>query len=73
MNRASQTLRQALAPSLIVLLMLLVSGYLWWQFAASKDEAERQTRQAATLRSAQLADAMEGQVSALLGAIDLGL
>ncbi|MEQ1660561.1 MAG: PAS domain S-box protein, partial [Hylemonella sp.] len=48
-------------------------GYTWWQFAASKDEVEQQTRQAATLRSAQLADAMEGQVSALLGAIDLGL
>ncbi len=73
MSSASTTLRQALAPTLIVLLALLASGYTWWQFAASKDEVERQTREAATLRAAQLADAIEGQVSALLGAMDLGL
>ncbi len=73
MSSASTAWRKALAPSLIVLLALLGSGYIWWQFAASKDEVEQQTRQAATLRAAQLADAIEGQASALLGAMDLGL
>ena len=73
MNPVRAALQHILVPALVVLLAVVASGYLWWQIEETNDDAERQARQAAILRAAQLADAMAGQVGSLLGTMDLGL
>jgi len=73
MNRVRINPQHAFVPALVVLLAVIASGYLWWQIEDANDAAEQQARQAATLRAAQLADAMAGQVASLLGTMDLGL
>ena len=62
-----------LPPVLVLLLAVCASAFLWWQVEETNDQAERQARQAADLRAAQLADAMAGQIKSLLGTMDFGL
>lgn len=73
MRQRGSALRASLPPALVLLLALLISGYVWWQVDIVSKESDRRARQDATLRAAQLADAMAGQVDSLIGAMDLGL
>ncbi|WP_151704052.1 ATP-binding protein [Nitrincola alkalilacustris] len=59
--------------SLPWLLIMLAVGYAWWQLERANMQAEQLTRQEATIRSLQLADAMAGQLDGLFSTIDIGL
>ena len=66
-------LRPGLLALLVALLTVAAVGLTWWQSERSQARLREQLLAQAEARSLQLADAMAGQVEALLGTIDLAL
>lgn len=58
---------------LAALFVAMATGLLWWQAERSRIQMRAELLAQAEQRSMQLADAMAGQIDALIGNIDLGL
>ena len=65
--------RARFIPLLVALFTVLAAAFLWWQSARSQALLEQQVLLQAEKRSIHLADAMGGQVSGLITALDLQL
>ncbi|MCV0441117.1 MAG: PAS domain S-box protein [Hydrogenophaga sp.] len=59
--------------ALVAAMTLLATGFLWWQSDRAQAQLREQVLAQAEQRSLQLADAMGGQVEALIASVDVAL